>query len=191
MTPIEIAAKAYADGLKFDNPRLSSDQIYGMKEDAERDFQEGAKWMKSSTEIRLTGCENETILTRYGFQGTGATWVIDDWGLGVQQVADEYNNYWEYRTFHIHAGKGGSVIGSVTYSTAVGGYRNISSIEEAEANARLVSAAPLLLSVLIKAVEREEWARKRFGVEDIKYPDWYYEAKSVIEKALNINTTQP
>jgi hypothetical protein len=188
---IEKAAKEYAEGLTFDNPRLSSDEIYAMREDAKKDFQAGAKWMKSGTEISLAGRENEPTLARYGFVGTNNQWVIDDWGLGVQQVSDEYNNYWEYRTFHIHAGKGGPVIGSVTYSTAVGGYRNISSIEEVEANARLVSAAPLLLSVLIKAVEREEWARKRFGVEDIKYPDWYYEAKSVIEKVLNINTAQP
>lgn len=43
-SPAMKQAKKYASELKFDNPRLSSDEIYGRREDAKEDFYAGAVW---------------------------------------------------------------------------------------------------------------------------------------------------
>jgi len=39
-----VQAKKYASELKFDNPRLSSDQMYSQRENAKEDFYAGAVW---------------------------------------------------------------------------------------------------------------------------------------------------
>lgn len=66
--------------------------------------------------------------------------------------------------------------------------------EDREAYAQLFAASPLLLSALIKAVEYADQSIKdqlAFCVEiPVEYPDWYAEAKSAIDAALNLKTVQ-
>ncbi len=66
--------------------------------------------------------------------------------------------------------------------------------EAMDATGTLYAASPLLLSALIKAVEDADQSIKdqlAFCNEmPVEYPDWYAEAKSAIEAALNLKTVQ-
>jgi hypothetical protein len=64
---------------------------------------------------------------------------------------------------------------------------------DAKANQMLISAAPLLLSALIKVVEAVDIViedTERFNFPSSP-PEWYAQAKSAIEAALNLKTVQP
>lgn len=69
---------------------------------------------------------------------------------------------------------------------------------DAKANQMLIASAPLLLSALIKAVEDIDESNNAIDVRTsnglssdvLQYPDWYAEAKSAIEAALNLKTVE-
>lgn len=131
----------------------------------------------------------DAFLKRCGFNGTTGHWIADDWQHGVIQVTDDNNHKWEFRTWNIHAGERGRVIGEVRYSTALGGYDGISIETEAEANAHLISAAPDLLSELMQACSACECYMRLHDETEI--PAWYERAKAAINKALNLKTVKP
>ncbi len=64
--------------------------------------------------------------------------------------------------------------------------------ETMDATGTLYAASPLLLSALIKAVEAVDQIIDTYKKEwdDVAYPDWYAEAKSAIEAALNLKTVE-
>lgn len=116
--------------------------------------------------------------TKYKFAGTPGIWDCTETKAGKHKVVDK---------------NGFSIVTTPGYG------------EESKANTRLIAASPLLLSALIKAVDGIAMeARRNYELDcythnliigdatpDEYYPDWYAEAKSAIEAALNLKTVQP
>lgn len=103
---------------------------------------------------------------KYEFAGTPGPWH-----------AVQYACYWELHTEPFYGEK--SLLNHEDCSTA-------------GLNANLAASSPLLLSALIKAVELEDIKRLSYEFLATPYtlPDWYAEAKSAIEVALNLKTVQ-
>lgn len=64
---------------------------------------------------------------------------------------------------------------------------NAGTNEQAEAVADLFTAAPLLLSALIKAVKMEDCKEGAYSLLSSPYtaPEWYHEAKAAIQAAIS------
>ena len=111
---------------------------------------------------------------KYEFKGTPGTWVIEDAYL--------------YGQLQLH--KHITVEGRFTTTPIATCYSESLDRSEMMANLRLITASPLLLSALIKAVEDiENFPAEAYDV--VTLPEWYSEAKSAIEAALNLKTVQP
>lgn len=107
--------------------------------------------------------------TKYEFKGTPGEYKVTDtafiYALHVRNGERLKCNRFQARVYPDYAG-------GVTE-------------EEATATAILFAASPLLLSALIKAVEAIDQQNTPRKYSEYYTPDWYVEAKSAIEAAIN------
>lgn len=116
---------------------------------------------------------------------TPGPWSLADGWKTQQRVPDtDSTPGWNYRRCHVKD-VNNRWIAEVTETEAKGFING--SDGEYESNCKLISASPLMLSALIKAVEQVDQSMKdilSFCDEvPVEYPDWYQEAKSAIAAA--------
>lgn len=100
------AAEAYASRLTFDNPRLSSDQIYASCEESKKDFTSGAEWERSrdkwvSVDVQHPAVHKVVdILANGELQGiatlTTTQWIVRSIGWTFDP-SDDIVTHWKYR----------------------------------------------------------------------------------------------
>lgn len=93
----------------------------------------------------------EKFITKH----TPGPWAHIEYACGVLKSKDENTGTeWEHTAFRIrHGDDTGKIIGEASYSTANVGNGWVNRYDEAEANAKLMAAAPLLIDALLNILD--------------------------------------